>query len=110
MLEGQGPSRNRGVRLLTGALTTSFFVSALFLSAFSMPAVSSMLTFKMAAEPGGTALPRTSQMEVIRPGERVICLYDSSEGVTADRNPLSAVVAPAIEGLGFQVVWHDVAN
>ncbi len=40
----------------------------------------------------------------------MLCLYDSSEGVTEGRNPLSAVIAPAIARLGLEVRWHDVAR
>lgn len=55
-------------------------------------------------------LPRTRPILDFTPGDRVLCLVDSSEGVTAERNPLAAAIAPAIARLGLQVRWHDIAQ
>ncbi len=55
-------------------------------------------------------LPRTRPIPDLSPGDRVLCLYDSSEGVTSERNPLAAAIAPAIARLGLQVRWHDLAR
>lgn len=43
------------------------------------------------------------------PGDRVLCLFDSAEGSTAQGNPLSGAVADSLRRQGFQVEWRDAA-
>ena len=53
---------------------------------------------------------RSAAAAPLAPGDRVVCLFDSSEGSTARRNPLSGAVAEALRHQGFQVEWRDAAG
>ncbi len=66
--------------------------------------------FCKAGEAFAAPLPRTRPIPDLSPGDRVLCLVDSSEGVTVERNPLAAVIAPAIARLGLQVRCHDITQ
>jgi len=55
-----------------------------------------------------SSLPRVRAIPDRHPSDRVLCLYDSTEGATENRNPLSSVLAPAMKRLGFEVAWWDV--
>jgi hypothetical protein len=63
-----------------------------------------------ASAASAASLPRSRLPADLVPGDRVVCLFDSTEGTTRDNNPLSAAVAPAIGRMGFRVDWHDVAS
>jgi len=62
------------------------------------------------AVPARAAGPRSVPAAPLAPGDRVVCLFDSSEGSTARRNPLSGAVAEALRHQGFQVEWRDAAG
>ena len=79
-------------------------------SAIAIPLDSFGAAWRSPTVSAGSTLPRANPIELLVPGDRVLCLFDSSEGVTAERNPLTAQVAPAISSLGFEVLWHDVAR
>lgn len=53
---------------------------------------------------------RTRPLDLLNPGDRVVCVYDSSEGTSENANPLSGEVARAIGKRGFVVSWHDLAK
>jgi len=58
----------------------------------------------------GSILPRTTAIELTRPGDRVVCLFDSTEGSTSEHNPLSGRVETILADMGIEIVWHDVAK
>lgn len=55
-------------------------------------------------------LTETPPPRPLVPGSQVICLYDSSEGTSEHRNPLSGEVASAITKMGFDIKWRDIAR
>ncbi len=59
--------------------------------------------------PGNALALRAVDAPTLDPGDRVVCLFDSSEGATASRNPLSGAVADALRRQGFRAEFVDVA-
>jgi hypothetical protein len=46
----------------------------------------------------------------LRPGDSILCLYDSTEGSSAASNPLSGEFARAVREMALDVTFHDVAK
>ncbi len=44
------------------------------------------------------------------PGDRILLLFDSTDGTSEARNPLSGEVKTTLERMGFLVSWHDVGR
>ena len=69
-----------------------------------------MLAAATPLRPAVATPPRTRAPVAVMPGDRVLCLYDSSEGVSASKNPLSGEVARILGRLGLEVSFRDVAR
>jgi hypothetical protein len=63
----------------------------------------------MSISSGAVAL-RLADISNLVPGDRVVCMFDSSEGSTENKNPLSGIVAESLARQGYRVEWLDVAN
>ncbi len=75
-----------------------------------IPAFASLVVGLLSHPAFASPLPRTRPIPDLSPGDRVLCLVDSSEGVTVEHNPLATAIAPAMARLGLQVGWHDIAR
>jgi hypothetical protein len=62
------------------------------------------------AASAGSDLTRFRPPASMVPGDRVLCLYDSTDGTTERRNPLSGEVAAALGRMGLSLSWRDVAR
>jgi hypothetical protein len=62
------------------------------------------------AVPAGARALRSVAVNPLVPGDRVVCLFDSTEGSTVQHNPLSGAVADALRRQGFLVEWRDAAG
>ena len=47
---------------------------------------------------------------ILVPGDRILLLYDSTDGTSEARNPLSGEVKTTLERMGFLVSWQDVGH
>jgi hypothetical protein len=74
------------------------------------PPVLAGIAFLLAACTAAASTGLPSSFVRLDPGDRILCLFDSSEGVSRSTAPLAHVVAPAIERLGFRVEWRDIAK
>jgi len=64
----------------------------------------------LATGPAAGAPLREARTGAMVPGDRVLLIYDSREGVREDSNPLSGPVATTLQRMGLAVRWWDWAQ
>jgi len=47
---------------------------------------------------------------IVTPSERCLFLFDSTEAVSEENNPLAFEVAKAVREMGLDIHWHDIAK